>query len=406
MDIGKDIDSLIKQTFGTGLPTIQEASAQLVEITAPEEDNSELEGFEGLTSDDLIDIALDIAKLVNTDSARASESRKATAGPKAYIRETINWLDVAETTQSEIEATVAERERKAEEMARRLAERQNRDHGIGIVPQPKSYKLSPALALRIERIKARLANGQQVPNTLLSGHPGLGKSEFAYALGAELGMRVLKVDCALPVEPGELFGQRAIQNGATVYERSQLAKALEVGNIVILYDEITRSQPGVVNALMAILDGQRHVTLEDGTLEVGDDIVVVATGNPPGPKDRDIRGIGQALTERFEVVEVTWLPKDDEIDLLVDRTGIDPAIARGIANFAELTRRETARGNLATAVSTRVSLKLAEIVVELKAMGQEPILAIDQIEGAWSNSTLGSGLSERANVRRLWESSF
>lgn len=259
------------------------------------------------------------------------------------------------------------------------------------------FWLCPGLELHLALAKS----GANVP-TLLVGEPGSGKTDYATRLAETLGMPLVRVACGAVIEATDLLAIRSVKDGTTGWELTPLGAYLaQETPAVVLLDELTRLPAGAGNVLLPLLDGQGEVTVGGQKFAVPSGTVWVATGNPPRADDRDVRGIGSALSNRLAVIELEYPPEDAEVEILTSR-GVPKPIATKVVRFAGLTRNSAG----CTSVSTRQAISIAKIATAVAKAGRNPSEAILLVAGQWPDKQVGGRLSERQEALRLWQGVF
>ena len=120
---------------------------------------------------------------------------------------------------------------------------------------------------------------------------------------------------------------------------------------------------------MTVLDyGQRYLRLDEHedapTIEVAEGVCFIATANI-GNEYTATRAMDRALVDRFTIIEMDTLNKDQESDLLKDlHPGITKEQANIVAEIASLTRKEVTNEapKLTNAISTRLSVEIAGLL--------------------------------------------
>lgn len=209
-------------------------------------------------------------------------------------------------------------------------------------------------------------------NVMMVGHSGCGKTMTAQAIRE-----------AFPDRPFESFNIGATQDArsflignthynskdGTFFNESLFVKMIKTPNAIILLDELTRGSPDAWNILMSVLDKkQRYLRIDEHpdtpTVRVADGVSFISTANIGG-EYTSTRVLDRALKERFIMIEMKLLTKDEEIKLLtkmypdVDKTNIE-----NIAEIATHTRDEVVSENphISTIVSTRMTLEMAGLI--------------------------------------------
>jgi len=155
----------------------------------------------------------------------------------------------------------------------------------------------------------------------------------------------------------------------TSFSQSAFVKAIQTKDAVILLDELSRAHPEAWNILMTVLDyGQRYLRLDEQenapTIPVAEGVTFIATANI-GNEYTATRAMDRALVDRFTIIEMDTLNKDQESELLKDlHPGITKEQANTIAEIASLTRKELTNESpkLTNAISTRLSVEIAGLL--------------------------------------------
>tara|TARA_B100001778_G_scaffold120139_1_gene98700 strand:- start:867 stop:1550 length:684 start_codon:yes stop_codon:yes gene_type:complete len=157
----------------------------------------------------------------------------------------------------------------------------------------------------------------------------------------------------------------------TFFSESLFVKAIQTENAVILLDELTRAHPDAWNILMTVLDyGQRYLRLDEAdgqtTIKVANGVTFIATANI-GNEYTATRQLDKALMDRFTIIEMDLLNKDEEYGLLkyMFPTLEDESLDK-VASITSLTRDEAATENprISSGVSTRTSVEIAGLLFD------------------------------------------
>ena len=191
-------------------------------------------------------------------------------------------------------------------------------------------------------------------NIMMTGPAGCGKTMAAQKVVEATGRPHFYFNLGATQDPrATLIGNTHFKKEeGTSFSQSAFVKAIQTENAVILLDEISRAHPEAWNILMTVLDyGQRYLRLDEHedapTIEVA-----------KGAMDR-------ALVDRFTIIEMDTLNKEQESDLLKDlHPGITVEQADTIAEIASLTRKEVTNEapKLTNAISTRLSVEIAGLL--------------------------------------------
>jgi MoxR-like ATPase len=249
----------------------------------------------------------------------------------------------------------------------------------------------------------RLAQDGQV-NVGLRGPKGTGKTSIPEWFAAKTGRPFFLVDVPTLREPKDIFGFKDVASSAgvmsLVWKRSGFVRAVTTPNAVVVLDEATRVHASVLNGLLPLLDHRRKVYLDDlgETIEVAPGVVFFLTANI-GIEYTGTWQWDAALEDRLSYqIEVTYLPKEQEIEVLVAKTGVDRTIASRLCEVAELVRRRVTDPSepLSHAISTRQLLATARLCRE--GIGPKDALEFTVLP---TYSAEGGETSPRANVLQI-----
>jgi nitric oxide reductase NorQ protein len=157
----------------------------------------------------------------------------------------------------------------------------------------------------------------------------------------------------------------------TFFSEALFVKAIQTENAIILLDELSRAHPDAHNILMTVLDeGQRYLRLDEAdgspTIKVAKGVTFIATANI-GNEYTATRVMDRALIDRFTIVEMDVLDKEQEIDLL---TYLYPNLngnsIEAIGDIVGGTRIElnTESPRISTMISTRNSVEMASLIYD------------------------------------------
>jgi len=138
-----------------------------------------------------------------------------------------------------------------------------------------------------------------------------------------------------------------------------------------LLDELSRAHPDAANILMTVLDeGQRYLRLDEAdgspTIKVAEGVTFIATANI-GNEYTATRVLDRALMDRFIVIEMDLLDKEQEFDLLkMMFPNVETEMLEKVASIVSDTRKELAQENprISTHISTRASVEMAGLLYD------------------------------------------
>ena len=208
-------------------------------------------------------------------------------------------------------------------------------------------------------------------NIMMTGAAGSGKTMAAKKVVEALDRPDFYFNLGATQDPrSTLIGNTHFKKDeGTSFSQSAFVKAIQTKDAVILLDELSRAHPEAWNILMTVLDyGQRYLRLDEQenapTIPVAEGVTFIATANI-GNEYTATRAMDRALVDRFTIIEMDTLNKDQESELLKDlHPGITKEQANTIAEIASLTRKELSNESpkLTNAISTRLSVEIAGLL--------------------------------------------
>lgn len=205
---------------------------------------------------------------------------------------------------------------------------------------------------------------QVVQHMLVVGPSGCGKTEGLKQLAADNNLPFYKVDCASITTPDKWVGHKEVNEKGTFYVLSEHLRWLSGDGFepgLLVYDEINRLHPTLLNLLIPILDGSQSIWVPDLGIyvKVHPDTIIAATANI-GVGFSGTYGLDVALHDRFgAMMEQTFPPQDEESIVLSKKAGIDDATAKTLVNIATQARLKADNGELSKPVSTRALIDAA-----------------------------------------------
>jgi nitric oxide reductase NorQ protein len=197
-------------------------------------------------------------------------------------------------------------------------------------------------------------------NILVTGRQGCGKSSLVRQYAAIFGCPLATFQVGILSEPGQLFGEYALENGETRYKQFLFPQALQTPNCVIHLEEINRPEnPKALNMLFSILSDDRQVWLDElGLLKVANGVVFFATLNE-GDDYTGTEMLDPALRDRFYTLLMDYLSPSVEKEILIKKTHITEKQANEIIGAVNQLRNMPEYN---IEVSTRTTLMIGEMV--------------------------------------------
>ena len=210
-------------------------------------------------------------------------------------------------------------------------------------------------------------------NIMMTGPSGCGKTMAAKSVVSALDRPDFYFNLGATQDPrATLIGNTHFsKETGTCFSEALFVKAIQTENAVILLDEMSRAHPEAHNILMTVLDeSQRYLRLDEHedspTIKVAKGVTFIATANI-GNEYTATRVMDRALVDRFIIVEMDLLSKDEESELLrYMYPNIDQDSLLAIAGIVSDTRTEmlTESPRISTHISTRASVEMAGLVYD------------------------------------------
>lgn len=197
-------------------------------------------------------------------------------------------------------------------------------------------------------------------NVLVTGKQGCGKSSLVRQFAAVYRRPLATFQIGILSEPGQLFGEHALEQGETRYRPYLFPQAIQTPRCVVHLEEINRPEhPKALNMLFSLLAEDRQVWIDElGLIGVAPGVVIFATMNE-GEEYVGTEMLDPALRDRFYTVLMDYLPAEVEVEVLVQKTGVSREQAREIVS---IVNRMRGHAESPLDVSTRTSLMIGELV--------------------------------------------
>ena len=208
-------------------------------------------------------------------------------------------------------------------------------------------------------------------NLMFVGPAGTGKTQIVFEAAKALKKPIFYFNLGSTQDVrSALIGSTYFKNG-TYFEESAFVNAIKTPGSVVLLDEISRANPEAWNILMPVLDVNiRKLRLDEKenspVIDVADSVSFISTANI-GFEYTSARMLDRALADRFNIVEMDTLNKEEEMKLLaMKHPDLSSEINESLCDISFKIRMECERENakLSNVLSTRTLLEAAEMSVD------------------------------------------
>lgn len=223
-------------------------------------------------------------------------------------------------------------------------------------------------------------------NIMMTGAAGCGKTMAAKAAASSIdGYSTFIMNLGATQDPRTtLIGNTQYDTTkGTVFNQSPFVKAIQTPNTVVVLDEITRAHPEAWNILMTVLDpGQRYLRLDEAadapTINVADGVSFIASANI-GNEYTATRMLDRAILDRFTIIEMDSLTKDEESTLLgMMYPSVSSELLGNVAEITAMTRDEVRSESpkLTNSLSTRTAVEIGSLLYDGFSLTEAAEIAI------------------------------
>ena len=238
-------------------------------------------------------------------------------------------------------------------------------------------------------------------NIMMTGPAGCGKTMAAKAAANSIeGYNTFIINLGATQDPRTtLIGNTQFEaKKGTVFNASPFVKAIQTPNTVVILDELTRAHPEAHNILMSVLDqGQRYLRLDEASdspiVKVADGVSFIASANI-GNEYTATRALDRAILDRFTVIEMDTLTRDEETELLsMMYPSVEVDVLKSVAEITSMTREDlmSESPKLTNALSTRAAVEIGSLLYDGFSLDEAAEITIypmfDQSGGADSERT-------------------
>jgi nitric oxide reductase NorQ protein len=214
-----------------------------------------------------------------------------------------------------------------------------------------------------------LRNIMKHKNTMLVGPTGTGKTDVIIRICKALNIPCRIYDMGAMMDPlTDLLGSHRLENGTSKFDYAKFVQDVQEPGVILL-DELSRAPQMTNNILFPCLDDRRTLPVEIAdskglrSVPVHPECTFIATANI-GSEYSGTNELDAALENRFMTIQVDYLPKSIESQVISIRTGCDERSAMKIVGVANAIRERYLDGSLSKTISTRETLACGELIVD------------------------------------------
>ena len=173
---------------------------------------------------------------------------------------------------------------------------------------------------------------------LLKGPTGCGKTRIVQYMAHRLGLPLFTVACHDDLSASDLVGRHLVGQNETYWQDGPLTRAVRQGGICYL-DEIIEARKDTTVVIHPLTDDRRILPLErtGEELQAPDSFMLVVSYNP-GYQNL-MKGLKPSTRQRFVSLRFDYLPREQEIEVVVRESGIDSARAAQLVALAHALRQ-------------------------------------------------------------------
>lgn len=196
----------------------------------------------------------------------------------------------------------------------------------------------------------------------IGGPKGTGKSSLAAQFAARTGRAFTRINFQKHTTVEDFIGATGLENGSTGFVPGAFLMAYTRPGAVILLDEVSNTDPGVLAVLNGLLEPGARVTIGGKVWSRAAGVCIFAADNTAGSGDQTgnylgTRAMNVALMDRFErVLWLDWLPRDQEIEAVAARAACKRELAEHVIDAIRVCRGKVASGLIIDAPSIRQAI--------------------------------------------------
>jgi nitric oxide reductase NorQ protein len=233
----------------------------------------------------------------------------------------------------------------------------------GLLERPSREPFYLPIGHEVELFEA--AYRHRLP-VMLKGPTGCGKTRFVRAMAWRLQRPLVTVACHDDLSANDLTGRFLVRGGETVWQDGPLTAAVRAGAICYL-DEVVEARQDTVVAIHPLTDDRRLLPLDKrGELVTAHPDFQLVVSYNPGYQNL-MKELKPSTRQRFVTIAFDFPPRDLEVAIICQESGVERPVAVSLGRLAERVRRLRDRG-LVEVASTRLLVHAGCLI----AAGVEP----------------------------------
>jgi nitric oxide reductase NorQ protein len=195
---------------------------------------------------------------------------------------------------------------------------------------------------------------------MLKGPTGCGKTRFARHMAWRLHRPLVTVACHDDLSANDLTGRFLVRGGETVWQDGPLTAAVRAGAICYL-DEVVEARQDTVVAIHPLTDDRRLLPLDKrGELVAAHPDFQLVVSYNPGYQNL-MKELKPSTRQRFVTIAFDFPPRDIEVAIVCQESGVERPVAIGLVKLAERLRCLRDRG-LVEVASTRLLVHTGRLI--------------------------------------------
>jgi MoxR-like ATPase len=228
-----------------------------------------------------------------------------------------------------------------------------------VYTHPDAPAIDPMFIWTESIIKALAFCQDTSSNAWFAGDRGTGKSMTAQEFCARTGRAFKRINFNKFSTCEDFIGAVGLENGATVFKYGDFLQAFTSPATVILLDEVTNADPGVLAVLNGLLESKSAVSYGGITHRRAPGVLAFVADNTLGNGDDSGRYAGtrmmnSALIDRFSlIIRFDYLPLAQEVQAVVNHTGCTADLAEHVLKAIHAARAKVETADIVDAPSIR-----------------------------------------------------